>query len=123
MSDAKQVKVNGISFFDEGEKAWVAVALEMDLYGYGESPEAAFSDLFDAMCAQLETAAEFDNFEMLFKKAPDRYFKKYREAMAAQIRAKFRGKAIENHASEVKIHALPLERECASLDTDELHVT
>ncbi len=63
-------------------KEWVALALEMDLRGYGKTFEAAFAELFDCICMQIGFAQYKDQTDMVFHPAAPEYFQIF-----AQIRA------------------------------------
>lgn len=62
--------------YQEGDE-WVALALEMDLRGYGEKFEDALDELQGLIRMQISFAMERGNTDMIFKDAEPRYFKMY----------------------------------------------
>ncbi|MEX2147217.1 MAG: hypothetical protein WED01_09425 [Candidatus Rokuibacteriota bacterium] len=60
---------------------WVAHCLDLDLVSTGASAEAALDELAVAVNTQLWYAREHDNFEYLFRPAPDEAWRKLGELL------------------------------------------
>jgi hypothetical protein len=72
-----------IGFEEEGE--WVALALEMDLRGYGDTFEAAVEDLSDLVLMQISFSAFKDEPQLLWRPADPVYWELYAEARRQRI--------------------------------------
>ena len=79
MSNIHDVNVSVLGFREDGE--WCALALEMDLRGYGETFEAAMEDLGASIAMQISFAVSKDQPSMIFHPAEPIYF-----SLFAQIR-------------------------------------
>ena len=75
----RTLTVNVLGYQEEGE--WVALALEMDIRGYGQSFEEALEDLIDLVNMQLSFAEFKDHPEMAFHPAEPVWF-----SLFAQVR-------------------------------------
>ena len=64
----------------EGEE-WIAHCLDLDIVSIGPTADAAMDQLAEAVGAQLWYAREHDNFEHLFRPAPDEAWKKLGEIL------------------------------------------
>jgi hypothetical protein len=73
-----------LGYREEGE--WVALALEMDLRGYGDSFEAALAELQDVMKVQIQTAFEASEPESIFFPAEAEYFDKWNQAFKSFLK-------------------------------------
>lgn len=71
------VKVLGIKSVD----GFSAVALEMDLWGYGDTKEQAVEDLNDNIRMQISFAMQKNDLSLLERPAPDEYQEMYRQCM------------------------------------------
>jgi hypothetical protein len=76
--------------FREGDQ-WCALALEMDLRGYGNTFDAAQSELEKAMASQLSFALQMNKPEMALFPAERKYFDMYNEAFRMCVWAEFSG--------------------------------
>ena len=79
MINACDVTVSVLGFQEDGE--WCAVALEMDLRGYGKTFDEALEDLNDAMTMQISFAQYKGETDMIFHPADPTYF-----SLFAQVR-------------------------------------
>jgi hypothetical protein len=79
-----QIRILG---FREGSQ-WVAIALEMDLWGYGQSFEAALQDLRDLVLMQVTFALSIDNPEMVWRDAEPAYFLVYERVRREELRSR-----------------------------------
>lgn len=79
MTNACDVTVSVLGFQEDGE--WCALALEMDLRGYGQTFDEALEDLHDAMTMQIGFAQYKGETDMIFHPAEPMYF-----SLFAQVR-------------------------------------
>ena len=70
-----QISLRGLGYREDGE--WVALALEMDLRGYGKTFREAMDDLRDLVLMQLSFAREKSDTSLIFKAAEKKYFDIY----------------------------------------------
>lgn len=70
---------------DEDEDAWIAVALEMDLRGYGDTKEAASLELRDLVIAQISFALHNNDPGMIDFPAELKYFEMFDQAQSRNI--------------------------------------
>lgn len=66
---------------------WVALALEMDLRGYGPTFEAALEELAELVEAQISFAAWKGHLEMIWNSAEPEYFERYESALHSRVEA------------------------------------
>lgn len=79
MTNVCDVTVSVLGFQEDGE--WCALALEMDLRGYGRTFDEALEDLHDAMTMQISFAQFKGETDMIFHPAEPMYF-----SLFAQVR-------------------------------------
>jgi len=77
--------LNILGYREEGE--WVALALEMDLRGYGESWEAALDELYELVIMQVEFAIGRGEHHLIWKDAEPEYWERFRETQRATLLA------------------------------------
>ena len=71
----KHILATILAFYDENEEVWNAIALEMDIWGQGETPEKAIEDLNELVRMQISFAYSMNNPQMIWHKAEDKYWK------------------------------------------------
>jgi len=76
--------VKVIGFKEAG--SYTAVALEMDLSGFGDSIEEALEDLEDHIRMQISFALQQNDLSLLERQAPKEYQDMYRDCMAKFIK-------------------------------------
>lgn len=97
-----EATLNILGYPEDGE--WVALALEMDLRGYGETWEEALDDLRDLVLMQLSFAYSKGHPEMAWKKAEDRFWQMLFEVKQARLFQPLAGNRAENrHAGGLAI--------------------
>jgi hypothetical protein len=64
---------------------FVARALEMDLIGYGATPDEAVKELIEAVEAQITFSLHKKNPSMLIFRAEEEYFKRWEEANVKKV--------------------------------------
>ena len=72
------IPMSVLGYWEEGE--WVALALEMDLRGYGKTFSDAFKNLEEAVEEQICFAVYKQDLGLIQHRAEDRYFKIFRES-------------------------------------------
>jgi len=65
---------------------WVALALEFDLRGYGQTFKAAMEELTELIQMQVSFAMQTGQPEMMFKDAEPQYFMVYEQARREYLR-------------------------------------
>lgn len=78
MSGINQVNISVLGYREDGD--WIALALEFDLIGHGDTPEEALDSLIGAVTAQIEFACEKNDPGLLDFPAEEKYFKLFNEA-------------------------------------------
>ena len=79
MTEESSVTVSVLGYHEDDE--WCALALEMDLRGYGQTFREALEDLRESMTMQIGFAHFKDELDMIFHPAEPIYFSLY-----AQVR-------------------------------------
>jgi predicted RNase H-like HicB family nuclease len=75
--DYAEVVLNVLGYREDG--GWVALALEMDLRGYGETFEAALDELTELIEMQISFAAQQGMPEMVLEPADAVWFERWAE--------------------------------------------
>lgn len=70
---------------------WTALALEMDVRGYGSDPEAAIRDLREMLVAQVSFAVQQGHPESVWQRADDKYWSMFEEARRKRFVAEVSG--------------------------------
>jgi hypothetical protein len=89
MSETKDFEVSVI-VFREGS-AWTALALEMDLRGYGAEPAAAVEDVIAMILAQVSFAVQTGHIESVWHRADETYWRRWENARRNQFMAEVSG--------------------------------
>ncbi|MGI9323349.1 MAG: hypothetical protein ACR2PJ_07190 [Pseudomonadales bacterium] len=82
----KTVKVSVLGYKEDGYY-WVAHALEMDVIGVGDTWTEALAELKGNVRAQVDCAAQYDDASSLIRPAPPHFFKRFKQAREAGLRA------------------------------------
>jgi hypothetical protein len=77
------VTLNVLGYQEDGE--WVALALEMDLRGYGQTFTQAQEELDSLIEAQFSFAAKKGQPELIWHKAEPKYWRRFYDAKRAWI--------------------------------------
>lgn len=96
--------VRVLGYREDGE--WVALALEMDLRGYGATFEAAYRELRELVETQIRFALSKGKPEMIWKDAEAEYFHKLEAALHASLAALLGGH--DSEQDEAAATALPI---------------
>lgn len=97
-----ELGLNVLGYEEAGQ--WVAIALEMDVRGYGRTFERAVSDLHDLVIMQISFAFFKGQPQMIFKPAEPIWFQRFAELRAQRFNALGR----EPEGEEFQIADLPL---------------
>jgi hypothetical protein len=73
------------------DSTWTALALEMNLRGYGSTVEAASDDLCEMLIAQVSFAVQRGHPESVWNRADDEYWRMFEEARRNQFVAEVSG--------------------------------
>lgn len=74
-----------LTFYDEETEEWSSVALEMDIWGYGRTPEESFTNLNELVCMQISFALFKEQPEMIWHRAEDSYWNLLEETRRAEL--------------------------------------
>ena len=84
-TESFELFVSVLSFKQKGE--WAAVALEMDIWGFGPSLEEAKKELADLVAMQVSFAREKGQPQMIYKPADPRYFDTFHRVRAEFLKS------------------------------------
>jgi hypothetical protein len=87
--EAKAFEVSVIVFRDGS--VWTALALEMDIRGYGASRKAAVDDALSMITAQVSFAVQTGHAESVWKRAEEKYWQMWENARRNQFIAEISG--------------------------------
>ena len=83
MSEAYGLALNVLGYREDGE--WCALALDMDLRGYGRTFEEALEELRGCVVEQIGFARFKNQLETIWRPAEPEYFKRFEEVRKACI--------------------------------------
>lgn len=98
------ITLNVLGYQDEGE--WVALALEMDLRGYGETFDEAYADLADLVQMQITFSRAKGQPELIWKAAEPIWFERFADVRREYLEALVR--EAEMVEPEYSIAGLPI---------------
>ena len=104
MANACDVTVSVLGFQEDGE--WCALALEMDLRGYGQTFDEALEDLNEALTMQIGFAQFKGETDMIFHPAEPLYFHLFAQVRNDHIMALARNGSTAE--SEYSVAGLPI---------------
>jgi hypothetical protein len=96
--------VRVLGYREDGE--WVALALEMDVRGYGDTFEAALQELRELVDTQVAFALHKGQPEMIWRNAEAEYFDRFEAAWHDALAALVSGH--NPHQDESAVTALPI---------------
>jgi|ERR1700682_3100674 len=85
----KTFAVSAIAFREDS--GWTALALEMNLRGYGSTAQAAFADLVEMLVAQISYAMQMGHPESVWNRADDKYWLMFEESRRNRFVAEISG--------------------------------
>lgn len=83
------VHVDVLCLYNETEKEYGAVAISMDIWGYGNTPDDAIKECMDNVVAQVSFAVQSDDMTLLDFPADEEYQKLFRDSQMQQIKDRF----------------------------------
>ena len=85
LPETEDITFKVLGFYDEQEKEWNAVALEMDIWGRGKTLQEAHDELEDLVLMQISFALHQGKPEMIWCDADPVYFQHFADAVARQL--------------------------------------
>jgi len=79
-----------VILFREGS-TWTALALEMDIRGYGSTRKSAVDDALAMIVAQVSFASQMGHVESIWKPAEEKYWRMWEKARRNQFVAEVSG--------------------------------
>jgi hypothetical protein len=104
--ESQPITLNVLGYHDEGEGGWVALALEMDLRGYGATFEEALADLKDLVDMQISFSRFKGQPELIWKPAEPIWFERFADVRREYLEALVR--ETEMTEPEYSIAGLPI---------------
>ncbi|HEX19589.1 MAG TPA: hypothetical protein ENG78_02045 [Acidiferrobacteraceae bacterium] len=98
------VTISVLGYHEDGE--WVALALELDLRGYGDTFEDAIEDLNSQVEMQISFAEFKDEADMIFHPAEATYFSLYAQVRYDMLRSLVSSK--ESSVTEYQVAGIPI---------------
>ena len=83
---ASDIFLNVLIYRSNDERCWVALVLEMDIRGYGQTPKEAFKDSVDLVSVQVAFAKFKGDPSLIWKPADPVWFERFAEARLDQLR-------------------------------------
>ena len=90
--EPKAFEVNLFVFREDS--AWTALALEMDVRGYGRTSREAIKDLVEMLNAQVSFAVQAGHPESVWQRAEEKYWHMWEEARRKQFMAEASGSEV-----------------------------
>jgi hypothetical protein len=87
--EAKAFEVN-VLIYREGSE-WTALALEMNVRGYGPSRQDALKDVIEMLSAQVSFAVEMRHPESVWNRAEQKYWEMWEQARRSEFVAEASG--------------------------------
>ena len=73
------------------DSSWTALALEMDIRGYGDSAQAAIEDVVEVVMAQVTFAVQMGHPQNAWHAAEEKYWRMFKEARRERFVAEVSG--------------------------------
>ena len=83
--ETEDITFKVLGFYNEQEKEWNAIALEMDIWGRGKTLQEAHDELKDLVLMQISFALHQGKPEMIWRDADPVYFQHFADAVARQL--------------------------------------
>lgn len=100
------ITLNVLGYHDDSTSEWVALALEMDLRGYGETFENALEDLKELVAMQISFSRFKGQPALIWKAAEPIWFERFAEVRREFLEALVR--EVEMTEPEYNIAGLPI---------------
>jgi hypothetical protein len=95
----KTFEANVIVFREDS--MWTALALEMNVRGYGATRSAALKDVIEMLDAQISFAVQMGHPETVWNRAEEKYWRLWEETRRKQFLAEASGSASEVPTDEI----------------------
>lgn len=102
------VLLNVLGYQEEGE--WVAVALEMDVRGYGDTFVAALEEVYDLVLTQLSFARFKKQPELIWNPAEPTWFEHFDEVRKERLNAWLFDRELEPMPYEIASLPIPSDQ-------------
>ena len=103
--DFFEILINVLGYREDGE--WVALALDMDIRGYGDTFESAIADLGDLIEMQISFAVEKGSPEMVWKPAEAVWFERWADVRRERLREMWVQGSDISPNDEYRVGAIP----------------
>ena len=90
MSEETRIFKANVVVFRE-DSTWTALALELDVRGYGPTPKAALEDVMGMLQAQITFAVQMGHPESVWHPAEEKYWRMWEKARRNQFVANMSG--------------------------------
>jgi hypothetical protein len=74
-----EISVDALGMYHHKDGNWSFVAVNMDIWGYGNTEEEAFNAMVEAVGAQVSFALHKKDMSLIDFPAEDKYLQKYKE--------------------------------------------
>ena len=101
-----EIFLNVLGYREEDE--WVALVLEMDLRGYGETFEEALKEVVELVEMQVSFAAYKGQPEMLWKPADPIWLERFAEVRQTRLRDLYSGSEPASESGGYKVRGVPI---------------
>jgi len=99
--ETRDITFKVLGFYDEQEREWNAIALEMDIWGRGKTLQKAYEELEDLVLMQISFAIYQGKPEMIWRNVDPIYFQHFTDEVSRQLNV------IETSYSKYDIKNLP----------------
>ena len=104
--EAKSFEVSVIVFREDS--GWTALALEMNIRGYGQTEKGAIKDVMEMMLAQVSFAVQMGHPESVWHPAEAKYWQMFSEARRRRFVAELSGMALPTDPPFADMVPLPV---------------
>ncbi len=111
-ADFGEILINVLGYKEEDQ--WVALALEMDIRGYGETFETALQDMLELVEMQVSFALQQGLPEMILEPAEEVWFERWAEEHNKRLLGHWVDRGDSAPDAEYKIGAIPPPRIAAA---------
>lgn len=101
MTEPFKIAVNVLGYREDGQ--WCALALEMDIRGYGDTWKEASKNLMELVEMQISFAVQSDQMDLVYRPADAVWFQRFAELRAQEF-ASING----NQDDQYRIAGIPI---------------
>jgi hypothetical protein len=114
------VTLNVLGYLEDGE--WVALALEMDLRGYGQSFKEALEELTDLVATQIRFAQFKGQAELVWKSSEPVWFERFADVRRERLNALVQDREPSDLSYDVACLMIPPAHSAGALKSEFLPV-